>query len=191
MSTLRSRWGSRSAKVVVGVVALGVTGLVASMALTGPATAGDNSGFDNYHGGWPTELVDGDIATTSRADRPSDQVIRLRARTVRDTVVDTGDAGFSPGDYSVFENKLFKRGEQVGRDSVRCMVNHRSVMCHGTLTRGSDNLAMAGTFFFRAGGPIQLAVTGGTGSYRDAAGTFTVRAGGKGPGNLYIIRLVD
>jgi len=52
------------------------------------------------------------------------------------------------------------------------------------------NLEVAGTFFF-GDGPIQLAVTGGTGRYRDAAGTFTVRNGGEGPGNLFIIRLVD
>jgi len=170
------------------VGALAVTGLVASMALTGPATAGDSGGYD---GGWPTELVDGDAAAASRAGRPSDQVIRLRARGGRDTGVDVGDGGFSPGDYFVFEERLFKRGEQVGRDSVRCMVNHRSIMCDGTLTRGSGNIEVAGTFFFGAGGPIQLAVTGGTGRYREAAGTFTVRAGGKGPGNLFIIRLVD
>jgi len=191
MSTLRSRWGSRSAKVVVGVVALAVTGLVASMALTGPATAGDSAGH-GYDGGWPTELVDGEAATATRAARPSDQVIRLRAGGGRETDVDAdGDGGFSPGDYFVSEERLFKRGEQVGRDSVRCMVNHRSIMCDSTLTRGSGNLEVAGTFFFGAGLPIQLAVTGGTGRYRDAAGTFTVRAGGKGPGNLFIIRLVD
>ena len=188
MSTLRSRWGSRGAKVVVGVGALAVTGLVASMALTGPATASDGDGYD---GGWPTELVDGDAATTLRAGRPSDQVIRLWARTVRDAGVDIGDDGFSPGDYFVFEERLFRHGEQVGRDSVRCMVNHRSIMCDGTLTRGSGNLEVAGTFFFRDGGPIQLAVTGGTGRYRDAAGTFTVRDGGEGPRALFIIRLVN
>jgi hypothetical protein len=188
MSTLRSRWGSRGAKVVVGVGALAVTGLVASMALTGPATASDGDGYD---GGWPTELVDGDAATTLRAGRPSDQVIRLRARGGRETFVDAGDGGFSPGDYSVFEERLFRHGEQVGRDSVRCMANHRSIMCDGTLTRGSGNLEVAGTFFFEAGGPIQVAVTGGTGSYRDAAGTMTVRNGGEGPGELFIIRLVD
>jgi len=185
MSTLRSRWGSRSAKVVVGVVALAVTGLVTSMALTGPATAGDSDGYD---GGWPTELVDGDGAKTALVTRPSDQVIRLRARTVRDTGVDAGDG--VPGDYFVFEDRLFRRGEQVGRDSVRCMINHRSIMCDGTLTRGSGNIEVAGTFFFRPG-PIQLAVTGGTGRYRDAAGTFTVRNGGEGPRELFIIRLVN
>ena len=172
----------------VGVGALAVTGLVASMALTGPATAGDSGGYD---GGWPTELVDGDGAKTALVTRPSDQVIRLRGRSVRENFVDTGDGGFSPGDYSVFEEGLFRRGEQVGRGSVRCMANHRSIMCDGTLTRGSGNLEVAGTYFFEGGGPFQLAVTGGTGRYRDAAGTFTVRAGGEGPGELLIIRLVD
>ncbi|MDQ3104016.1 MAG: hypothetical protein M3Q87_02110 [Actinomycetota bacterium] len=189
MSTVRSRWGSRSAKVVVGVVALAVTGLVTSMALTGPATAG---GSDGYDGGWPTELVDGEAATASRAARPSDQVIRLRAGGGRETDVDAdGDGGFSPGDYFVFEERLFRRGEQVGRDSVLGMINHRSIMFDGTLTRGSGKIEVAGTVFFRASGSIQLAVTGGTGRYRDAAGTFTVRDGGEGPRALFIIRLVN
>jgi len=71
------------------------------------------------------------------------------------------------------------------------MANHRSIMCDDTLTRGSGNLEVAGTSFFEAGGPFQLAVTGGTSRYRDAAGTFTVRAGGEGPRDLLIIRLVD
>ena len=53
------------------------------------------------------------------------------------------------------------------------------------------NLEVAGTFFFGDPGSIQLAVTGGTGRYRDAAGTFTVRNGGEGPRELFIIRLVD
>lgn len=172
----------------MGVGVLAASGLVAGLALTGPAAAGGGDG--GYDGGWPTELVDGDGATASRFARPSDQVIRLRAQGVRDTDVDAdGDGRFGPGDYFVFEERLFRRGEQVGRDSVRCMLNHRSIMCDGTIVRGPGNIEVAGTIFFRQRG-IHLAVTGGTGRYRDAAGTFTVR-GAPGPRDRFIIRLVD
>jgi len=51
-------------------------------------------------------------------------------------------------------------------------------------------IELAGTQFFGDGG-FQLAVTGGTGRYRDAAGILTPRGGGPGPGTRLVIRLID
>lgn len=188
MFTLRSTWQSHRAKGIGGVVALAVSGLVAGLALTGQAAA---EGDDDYAGGWPTELFGKQSAATTRFDRASDRVVTFRSREVRATDIDSpGDGQFGPGSYFVFEERLFRGGEQVGRDSVRCMLNHRSIMCDGTLVTGGGNIELAGTQFFGDGG-FQLAVTGGTGRYRDAAGILTPRGGGPGPGTRLVIRLID
>lgn len=187
MSITRLFSGRRSA-AMLGVVALAVGASIASLALTGPATAGDS---DDYNAGWPTELFEEGNAATDRFNRASDRVISYRTREVRGTGVDAdGDGDFSPGDYFVFEERLFRGGEQVGRDSVRCMVNHRSIMCDGTLFTGAGNIEVAGSQFFEGRG-FQLAVTGGTGRYRDAAGTLAAKSGGPGPSDRLIVRLVD
>jgi len=167
-----------------------VVGLVATLALTGGAAAADGERESGgWSGGWPLELT-GDEQLTARVARATDEVIRLRARTVRDADVDAdGNGEFSPGDYFVFEDRLFRGGEQVGRDSVRCMVNHRSIFCDGTVIRGAGNIEVSGALLFEERG-IHLAVTGGTGKYRDAAGTFTVK-NAPGRSDRFIIRLVD
>lgn len=183
-------WRRWRARVLTGAVGAGAVGLVATLALAGgPATADAESGIRGWSGGWPLELT-GDEQLTARVARATDEVIKLRARTVRDAEVDAdGNGEFSPGDYFVFEDRLFRGGEQVGRDSVRCMVNHRSILCDGTIVRGSGNIEVSGAFLFRERG-IHLAVTGGTGAYRDAAGTFTVK-NAPGRSDRIIIRLVD
>jgi len=184
MSLIRTRRG----QAVLGAASLATIGLVASLALTGPAEA---DGADGYDGGWPTELFDDGNAATDRFNRASDRVLSFRTRQVRDSFVDADGSGdFSPGDYAVFEERLFRGGEQVGRDSVRCMFSNRSVMCDGTLFTGAGNIEVAGSQFFEGRG-FQLAVTGGTGRYRDAAGTLAAKSGGPGPSQRLIVRLVD
>lgn len=180
--------GRRRWQAVLGVAALATSGLVASLALTGPAEA---DGADDYDGGWPTELFGEGSAATDRFNRASDRVLTFRSKAVRATDIDSPGGGqFGPGSYFVFEERLFDGGEQVGRDSVRCMLNHRSIMCDGTLFTGAGNIELAGSQFFKANG-FQLAVTGGTGRYRDAAGILAARAGGPGPRDLLVVRLVD
>ena len=175
---------SRRSQAALGVASLATIGLVTSLALTGPAEAEGTAGHD---GGWPTELFEAGSPATDRFNRASDRVLVFRTREVRATDVDAdGDGEFGPGDYFLFEERLFRGGEQVGRDAVRCMLNHRAIMCDGTLFIGAGNIEVADSGFFESRG-FQLGVTGGTGHYRDAAGTLSAKSGGP----RLIVRLVD
>lgn len=107
---------------------------------------------------------------------------RVTARTMTERYDDVGRRGPSIGDSFVFTDKLFRRGERVGRDSVRCdltRVTKRAFTqhCVGTLTfKGEGQLTVQGEITFRRGGrsDLNLAITGGTRSYIGASGVLEV-----------------
>ena len=168
-------WTSKRTTIVAAVVALAAAGVVASLALTGPAVA---EGDDETVRGWPTHIL-ADDATTNRQLSPQGrgdgETIRLRTREVRGAEVDVdGDGRFERGDYIVFEERLRQGGERVGRDSVECMLIARSFACEGTLRlNGRGSIEVAGSVFFKAQRFV-LAVVGGTGQFNDASGKLTV-----------------
>lgn len=97
---------------------------------------------------------------------------------------DNGRKGPSIGDYFVFREKVFHRGNRVGRDSGRCDVTRAgpgrfAFQCTVTvLLRGRGQIALQGLFEFRRGEPggnPTLAITGGTDDYAHASGTATLR----------------
>jgi len=184
--TITSRLRSRKVQLGAGAAVLALVG--SGLALTSGGSAAADG--DDWPSGWPTELATGDRAP-AKVTAASDRVIRFTTNQVRNANVDAdSDGQFGPGDYFVFEERLRRGGEQVGRDFVRCMLNHRAVMCDGTLVYGPGNIEIAGNILFEERG-IHLAVTGGTGEFRDAAGTLTVKPGGTGPADRLIVRLVD
>ncbi len=96
---------------------------------------------------------------------------------------DVGRRGPSVGDYFVFREKVFHRGNRVGRDNGRCDVTRAgpgsfAFQCTVTvLLRGRGQIALQGLFAFRRGHPggdPTLAITGGTGIYNHASGTATL-----------------
>ncbi len=183
---ITSRLRSRRVQVAAGAAVLALVGSGLALSSGGSAAADG----DEWPSGWPTEYADGDRVVSKRVARPGDRVIQFTDRGVRGANVDAdGDGDFGPGDYQVFEGRLRQGGEQVGRELVRCMLNHRAVMCDGTLVHGPGNIEIAGAITFRERG-IHIAVTGGTGAHRDAAGTLTVKDA-SGRRQRLIVRLVD
>jgi hypothetical protein len=101
--------------------------------------------------------------------------------------IDVGKNGFSPGDYSVFRDKLLdtqtgnSAGGLVGRATFVKIFRKRNdglfiadVTTH--LRRGSITAYGTGKFRkFRTG--LKFAITGGTGSYNQAQGAVLVKAG--------------
>ena len=96
---------------------------------------------------------------------------------------DVGRPGPSIGDYFVFREKVFHRGNRVGRDNGHCDVTRAgpgrfAFACTVTLfVRGRGQIALQGLFAFRRGAPggdPTLAITGGTGNYAHASGTATL-----------------
>ena len=179
MSTTRSGWTRASA--VAGMVALAATGLVASLALTGPAEAGPDG--DRWRGGFPA-ATDGTAASPERALEPR-QTLRIHARQLRGRDVDVdGDGRFEPGDYFVFVERLSQGGEHVGRAGAECMAVMRVFACEASLhLKQRGKIEVSGGLFSPRGDTV-LAVTGGTGGFDDASGTFTVL---ERPGNREVL----
>ena len=112
-------------------------------------------------------------------DLDTDQ-FQVTLRSDGDHYEDQGRKGPSMGDYFVFREKVFHRGNRVGRDNGRCDVTRAGpgrFALHCTVTvslRGRGQIAMQGLLAFRRGQPgnsLNLAITGGTGIYSHASGT--------------------
>jgi len=127
------------------------------------------------------------LPSASAGDRGDDdhgdrrQVIRVMSREVDSADLDLGKRGFSLGDRFVFSDNLFRHGMRVGTDHGECMAtrihgSRATFQCTATavLRRGQITVQGAVTFAEDGSAPFRLAVTGGTGRFRDAGGQLTV-----------------
>jgi hypothetical protein len=98
------------------------------------------------------------------------------ART--DTVVDVGAHGDSRGDLLAFANPVFdaRNAHRVGSDEGSCVrtAPGRSWECEWTLRLPDGHLVVQGPFFDRH--DSVLAITGGTGIWRQARGQMVLHA---------------
>jgi hypothetical protein len=111
--------------------------------------------------------------------------IRLHARTVDAADLDLGARGPSLGDQLVFSDNLFQDADRVGTTHGSCTLTRLRVgaltlQCVVTLILdGKGQITVQGAAVFRESGPddprFTVAVTGGTGRYRDAAGVLRVQ----------------
>jgi hypothetical protein len=115
-------------------------------------------------------------------DIASPMEIHVIEHAISDTVTDTGAAGDSSGDLLTFHNPIFDASDstRVGRDQGDCIriVPGRSWECRFVTRLAGGSLTVEGPFFDTHNSV--LAVTGGTGVYRNARGAMTLksRAGG-------------
>jgi len=108
-----------------------------------------------------------------------DGKFQVVTRTINENYDDTGKDGPSVGDSFTFTEKLFHRGDRVGRDAGSCKVTRvtkRSFGSHCTVTatfRGRGDITVQGAILYKRGERSRptVAITGGTGDYKDAAGT--------------------
>jgi hypothetical protein len=145
-------------KLMVGVLATAMVATGGTLAFAGD---GGNDGGDD----------DGDV-------------IRLTARTVTEEEVDLGATGFGPGDRFTFFEHLFRGGERVGESGGECVIVHlverqnATANCVATLRLPGGQLTLQGLIDFAdEEQPFTVAVTGGTGRYRDADGEVTIEPG--------------
>ena len=96
-----------------------------------------------------------------------------------DTVADVGAAGDSLGDVLAFGNPIFDTSntKQVGRDQGYCIRTNvgESWECNWTVLLDNGSLTVEGPFYDDLH-DSQLAITGGTGAYRNAGGEMTLHA---------------
>ena len=149
--------------------------LVGGATWTALASGPSGAAAPRHDTSWPVAAAPGAADEVARAARAKDrQVITVREVQNRDRYVDVGARGESPGDYFIFESRLMKRGEQVGRDSGRCLLGIRTFTCEATaLLNGRGKIVVGGTLFTDQR-DFRLAITGGTGEFKDARGQLTV-----------------
>jgi hypothetical protein len=120
----------------------------------------------------------GAMAATAASDGGSHdeggQVIHLTTKQVHQGFVDHGAPGFSTDDQFVFSNDLYRNGAKVGEDGGTCTVTRiadsgaTTLHCLGTNSLPGGQISVQG--LAAPGEPFELAITGGTGRYRDARG---------------------
>ena len=99
-----------------------------------------------------------------------------------DATTDTGASGDSGGDILTFANEVFdaQDASKVGTDQGSCIriVPGESYECTWTTTVRGGHITVEGPFYDKKNST--LAITGGTGRYRNARGTMDLeaRAGG-------------
>ncbi len=111
----------------------------------------------------------------SAAGRGDDSTLIVVTRQVRGKYVDVGAEGNSPGDFFLFEERVFNSTdtEIIGRDSIRCELGLRTFTCEGTIRiNGRGKLRIAGTLF-RDNDNV-YPVTGGTRDFRGVGGSMKV-----------------
>jgi len=106
----------------------------------------------------------------------------VAANNVRDP-----NSDFALGDELVFHDQLFAKGKQVGDDLGSCVIAAVTpeLLANCTLVIRLPGGNLTGQFVAIAGPtPRELALTGGTGSYRNAGGEGTLVEFGNGNGRL-------
>src|SRR4051794_19944405 len=123
------------------------------------------------------------LAVTAFAAPPDRRGDRGRAITViehatTDATTDTGAPGDTAGDILTFANDVFDAADarKVGTDQGYCIriVPASSYECTWTTFLAGGQLVVAGPFFDTR--DSTLAITGGTGRYRNARGTMDLHA---------------
>jgi hypothetical protein len=92
-----------------------------------------------------------------------------------DKVIDVGKRGFSPGDMFIFRGNLTKSGKTVGRIWAKATIlrlKRGLALAEATFRiRGQGQLTAQGRIYFNRKDQGKLAITGGTGNYKQASGS--------------------
>ena len=107
----------------------------------------------------------------------------IAANNVRDP-----NSDFALGDELVFHDQLFAKGKQVGDDLGSCVIasiTASELLANCTLVIRLPGGNLTGQFVAVQGpAPREIALTGGTGSYRTAGGEGTLVEFGNGRGRM-------
>ena len=108
-----------------------------------------------------------------------------------DTTIDTGAAGDSSGDLLTFGNDVFDANDakKVGTDQGSCIriVPGVSYECTWTTVMSGGQITVEGPFYDKKNST--LAITGGTGRYRNARGTMGLEARANGAKFAFVFHM--
>lgn len=112
------------------------------------------------------------------------KTLNLRSYRKEHVTVRAGGKGlYHVGNYAMFTETIRNRaGQAIGAVSARCTINFDSTtLCDGVIgvhTKSTGGVNGELSFYGTGGGPY--AITGGTGGFQGARGTFTAYNTGQG-----------
>jgi hypothetical protein len=139
-------------KLMVGALTTAIVAAGASMAFAGSGEDGDD---------------DGDH-------------IRVTARLAGESEIDLPPSGFGVGDKIVLTHDLYRDGEKIGESGGECTFvrtggETSTAQCLASFALSGGQITVQGLVTFaQEPAPFTVAVTGGTGRYRDADGELHV-----------------
>jgi hypothetical protein len=118
------------------------------------------------------------VGATGAASSGGGKRIHVFERATTDTLVDLPPTGDSVGDTLTFANEVFdaRTGQKVGTDQGQCVrtVVGTAFECSWTTFLPRGQITVEGPFYDAADSTV--AITGGTGAYRNARGTMDLHA---------------
>lgn len=118
----------------------------------------------------------GEETTAAPPDEPEVRTLELVEHVVNETLTDHLPVGDSAGDVLTFANQLYDKAntKQVGTDQGYCLRVDvgKSFECTWTAFLADGQITVAGPFFDAK--ESTLAITGGTGAYKDARGEMAL-----------------
>jgi hypothetical protein len=133
------------------------------------------------------------VAVAAGPDIVAPIQVHVIEHATSDTLIDTGAAGDTSGDLLTFHNPVFGSHDvkQVGHDQgdcIRISPIQGSWECRWVTWLTGGSLTVEGPFFDTHGSV--LAVTGGTGVYRNARGSMTLKSRNGGTEFDFIFNLI-
>jgi len=133
------------------------------------------------------------VSVTAAPQIASPTTLHVIEHATTDTVIDTGLPGDTTGDLLTFHNAVFNAADakRVGRDQgdcIRIAPSRGSWECRWVTRVPGGSITVEGPFFDTH--DSTLAVTGGTGIYRNARGTMGLQSRNGGAEYDFIFNLV-
>src|SRR3981081_1199110 len=119
------------------------------------------------------------LADPSHARNAANAATHVIERAVTDTTIQSGGKGDKTGNLLTFHNEVFDATDtkKVGTDQgycVRISPKDGTYECNWTTFLGNGQITVAGPFFDTKSSV--LAITGGTGAYRNARGEMNLKS---------------
>ncbi|MBT2393582.1 hypothetical protein J7E87_30260 [Streptomyces sp. ISL-1] len=129
----------------------------------------------------PLASADTSASSSAPDTRQRTGVIQLVGKQTQIEDLDLGKQGISLGDQRIIAEDLYRDGKKVGDHSVICTyihVNPGKLQCVGTFALPGGQFSSQALLHLPAPSFVDVAITGGTGDYRNAQGYVrTVPAG--------------
>ena len=132
------------------------------------------------------------VVSAGGSDGSGGKVIHVVEHATTDATTDTGDPGDTSGDILTFANDVFDASDstKVGTDQGYCIriTAPGSYECNWTTFLKDGQITVEGPFFDTSDSVV--AITGGTGAYRNARGQMVLKARNGGTEFDFVFKVI-